>query len=123
MFCSCPRLDRVCQDKPCLNNGVCQDHWSFYLCQCPDGFIGPHCEEDISQDTALSLNGQTHLDYFIKESYKRRQLLKIHTKGKRNGKEDSSVELQFRTRSPKGVLLHIEGNASYATVMVSFIFS
>eukprot|EP00062_Callorhinchus_milii_P015213 gi/632965393/ref/XP_007898868.1/ PREDICTED: protocadherin Fat 4-like [Callorhinchus milii] len=74
--------------------------------------------EDISQDTALSLNGQTHLDYFIKESYKRRQLLKIHTKGKRNGKEDSSVELQFRTRSPKGVLLHIEGNASYATVMI-----
>eukprot|EP00062_Callorhinchus_milii_P015212 gi/632965391/ref/XP_007898867.1/ PREDICTED: protocadherin Fat 4-like [Callorhinchus milii] len=45
ILASCPRLDRVCQDKPCLNNGVCQDHWSFYLCQCPDGFIGPHCEE------------------------------------------------------------------------------
>ncbi|XP_067842781.1 protocadherin Fat 4-like [Heptranchias perlo] len=118
---SCPRLERACQDKTCLNNGVCLDRWSFYLCQCPEGFTGLHCEKDISPDTALNLNGQSHLDYFIKESYKRGQLLKNHTRRKRNQKGDqdaSIIEIQFRTRSSKGILLHIQGNTNYITVKI-----
>ncbi|XP_067890511.1 protocadherin Fat 4-like [Heterodontus francisci] len=118
---SCPRLDRVCQDKTCLNNGVCLDRWSFYLCQCPEGFSGAHCEKVISPDTAINLNGQFHLDYFIKESYKREQLLKSHIKRKRNQKGDrgaSSFEIQFRTRSSEGILLHIQGNINYTTIKI-----
>ncbi|XP_051882576.1 protocadherin Fat 4-like isoform X2 [Pristis pectinata] len=117
---SCPRLDGACQDKACANNGVCLDRWSFYLCQCPEGFTGPHCEKVISPDTAISLNGQSHLDYFIKESYKRAQLLKSHRR-KRNQKgadDANSIEVQFRTQSTNGILFHLQGNRSYAIVKI-----
>ncbi|XP_041054608.1 protocadherin Fat 4 [Carcharodon carcharias] len=118
---SCPRLDRVCQDKTCLNGGVCLDRWSFHLCQCPEGFTGPHCEKATSPDTAINLDGQFHLDYFIKESYKRGQLLKNHIKRKQNQKGNgstSSIEIQFRTRSSEGMLLHIQGSINYIAVKI-----
>ncbi|XP_072433375.1 protocadherin Fat 4-like isoform X6 [Chiloscyllium punctatum] len=114
---SCPRLGRMCQAKTCLNGGICLDRWSYYLCQCPEGFTGPHCEKD----TAINFNGQFHLDYFIKESYKRDQLLNNHIKRKQNQKEDKdsvSIEIQFRTDSSEGILLHIQGSINYTTVKI-----
>ncbi|XP_072333062.1 protocadherin Fat 4-like isoform X2 [Scyliorhinus torazame] len=114
---SCPRLDSICQDQTCLNGGVCLDRWSFYLCQCPEGFTGPHCEKD----TAVSLDGQFHLDYFIKESYKRGQLLRNHIKRNQNRKGDkdtSSIEIQFRTHASEGILLHIQGSMNNITVKI-----
>ncbi|XP_060682957.1 protocadherin Fat 4 [Hemiscyllium ocellatum] len=118
---SCPRLGRMCQAKTCLNGGICLDRWSYYLCQCPEGFTGPHCGMSISPDTAINFNGQFHLDYFIKESYKRDQLLKNHIKRKQNQKEDKdrvSIEIQFRTDSSEGILLHIQGSINYTTVKI-----
>lgn len=37
----------VCNSNPCVNNGICfekRDSLSEYVCFCPPGFIGVHCE-------------------------------------------------------------------------------
>jgi len=48
---------------PCLNGGRCSPlSGGGYTCQCPDGFDGPTCEQDIDECTAsvdVCQNGAT----------------------------------------------------------------
>ncbi|KAM8927903.1 basement membrane-specific heparan sulfate proteoglycan core protein [Pelodytes ibericus] len=37
---NCP----TCRDRPCKNQGTCQDTDSSYVCVCPPGFAGSNCE-------------------------------------------------------------------------------
>ncbi|KAM4677684.1 tissue-type plasminogen activator [Discoglossus pictus] len=43
---SVPYID--CIDRKCYNGGICQQalYSSHYLCRCPNGFTGMHCETD-----------------------------------------------------------------------------
>ena len=34
-----------CMSSPCLNGGQCFDDTNMYMCQCPNGFMGPNCEQ------------------------------------------------------------------------------
>lgn len=37
-----------CVSKPCMNNGICHNTQGSYMCECPPGFSGMDCEEDIN---------------------------------------------------------------------------
>ncbi|XP_061585683.1 protein crumbs homolog 2b isoform X2 [Cololabis saira] len=40
-----------CEDKPCLQNGVCVDMWVQATCLCHRPFYGEHCEKEYSSWT------------------------------------------------------------------------
>uniref|UniRef100_A0AAR2JH80 EGF like repeats and discoidin domains 3 n=1 Tax=Pygocentrus nattereri TaxID=42514 RepID=A0AAR2JH80_PYGNA len=44
-------LTASCQPNPCHNRGVCEDGEGFvgYLCKCPSGFSGVHCQHNINE--------------------------------------------------------------------------
>ena len=33
-----------CAQSPCKNGGTCKDTGTGYVCKCPPGFEGVHCE-------------------------------------------------------------------------------
>ena len=37
-----------CESDPCQNNATCTDLPSGYLCQCPQGWYGTHCNSDVN---------------------------------------------------------------------------
>lgn len=37
-----------CLSNPCQNGGTCYDKDNSYICSCPIGFNGTHCEYDIA---------------------------------------------------------------------------
>ncbi|CAG2201056.1 unnamed protein product [Mytilus edulis] len=40
----CLSFDTPCDANPCLNNGVCRNKVNGYICTCPNGYHGDHCE-------------------------------------------------------------------------------
>ena len=37
-------IDYNCISDPCQNDAVCEDQSDGYICHCPTGFIGDHCQ-------------------------------------------------------------------------------
>ena len=45
----------LCENFPCLHNGTCQDHGTYYSCQCPPRYSGDNCSiEQCMDDTCGS---------------------------------------------------------------------
>ncbi|CAD7079574.1 unnamed protein product [Hermetia illucens] len=37
-----------CLSNPCQNGGICRDRDNGYICTCPPGYLGTHCEIDVA---------------------------------------------------------------------------
>ncbi|XP_067306556.1 protocadherin Fat 4 [Pseudorasbora parva] len=103
----CPRADiPPCETAECLNEGVCQDRWSHHHCQCRDHFTGPDCAMNLAEQHVLFLNGEAYIEFDVKESYRRNQLLQAILDGKDGDSQGfDSVEIKMRTVRRNGVLL------------------
>nr|XP_023681982.1 protocadherin Fat 4-like isoform X2 [Paramormyrops kingsleyae] len=110
----CPRATTApCHGGVCLNGGVCLDHWSHHYCQCRELFTGVNCATALTENNAVRLNGQSYIEYVIKESYKREQHL---TNLKKGGDTIAAVavhmsrmEVKFITTEHEGVLFSYWG--------------
>ncbi|XP_053573975.1 tissue-type plasminogen activator [Bombina bombina] len=68
-FCRCDNGQKRCHSVPfidcteqqCYHGGICQQalYSSHYLCRCPNGFAGVHCETD-TQATCYEGSGETY---------------------------------------------------------------
>ncbi|XP_060039989.1 protocadherin Fat 4 isoform X2 [Erinaceus europaeus] len=114
----CPRLEGACSAVPCQNGGTCTDRWSWQECRCTEGLTGQYCEQPISENTALTLEGSGRLDYHLSQSEKREYLLRTSLHGVSEPFGVSSLEVKFRTRSEQGVLLHVQESSNYTTLQV-----
>ena len=73
-----------CSPDWCLNNGVCQDFWTYKHCFCPTGFSGDVCE---AQHMA-HFSGSKSL-HFLQQNV-----------------DITSIELWFSAVSEDGLILH-----------------
>lgn len=51
----------MCEDNPCRNGATCLEMSNNYVCECPNGFIGPLCgfTEDPCANPSMCVNGGT----------------------------------------------------------------
>ena len=76
-----------CVDKPCQNNGTCNDTGSGYTCSCLSGFTGQNC----TQETTVDFNGTTQWNLTSSVQH---------------------IEFSFRTTLKAGLILQIAGSNS-----------
>ncbi|XP_066533870.1 protocadherin Fat 4 [Hoplias malabaricus] len=102
----CPRADIApCSITKCLNGGFCKDLWSYHYCQCAENFTGATCANYISEDHALFLSEGTYIEFLVKESYIRSQLLQVLLDGNDFAFQGFiSLEIKFRTITKDCVL-------------------
>ncbi len=58
---TCIPDDNECASSPCLNGGSCVDSFNRYVCVCPTGFAGPHCD---SSEYSSSMRRTQPVVYF-----------------------------------------------------------
>lgn len=51
MWSEAPQCEEIdeCESQPCQNGAVCKDRISHFLCECPEGYIGKHCELEMNE--------------------------------------------------------------------------
>uniref|UniRef100_A0A8C8ZED7 Agrin n=1 Tax=Prolemur simus TaxID=1328070 RepID=A0A8C8ZED7_PROSS len=84
--------------QPCLNGASCVPREAAYVCLCPGGFSGLHCEKGLTEKAAgdldaLAFDGQTYVEYLsaVTESEKALQ--------------SNRFELSLRTEATQGLVL------------------
>ncbi|XP_061571275.1 cadherin EGF LAG seven-pass G-type receptor 1 isoform X2 [Cololabis saira] len=91
----CPAKKSFCTNDVCLNGGVCVSKWNTYSCDCPTGYGGKNCEQEMPSPQFF--DGQALVSW---------------------SEPDITVAvpwymgLMFRTRQPAGTLMQINAGAS-----------
>lgn len=94
----CREKRGFCHARPCRNGGTCEEGWNTFVCRCPLGFGGKDCNEGV--EPVRRFDGDGYLAF--------NPLL-------RPVQFPWSLGLAFRTRSPRGLLLHVQVGQSSAT--------
>ncbi|XP_051534770.1 protocadherin Fat 4 [Myxocyprinus asiaticus] len=116
----CPRADiPPCQTEECLNGGVCQDRWSHHHCQCRDHFIGANCA-NLAKQHVLFLNGEVYIEFAVKESYRRNQLLQAILDGNEGDSQGLyNVEIKMRTVRKNCILIVFWSKTAHLALQIS----
>ncbi|XP_036005287.1 cadherin EGF LAG seven-pass G-type receptor 1 isoform X4 [Fundulus heteroclitus] len=98
----CPAKKNFCASVACLNGGVCVSKWNTYSCDCPTGYGGKNCEQEMP--SPQSFDGQALVSW---------------------SEPDITVAvpwyigIMFRTRQPTGTLMQVNaGPSSTINLMV-----
>ena len=65
----------ACGSNNCQNGGICQsvENNTHYICQCPVGFSGQMCEENIDdcigKKHSFNKNNEQNLQWFLKKIF------------------------------------------------------
>ncbi|XP_022091610.1 protocadherin Fat 4-like isoform X2 [Acanthaster planci] len=118
----CDRDTETCSSSPCSGSSVCVDEWWNHWCKCEEGFTGANCDK---VPTPFSFGGGSYVEYVVKESFRRQQLLdaaKENPSGRRRRREtppgSQTISMSFRTGSPTGLLLLVESGDDFTTLRV-----
>ncbi|XP_066506757.1 pikachurin-like isoform X2 [Hoplias malabaricus] len=85
-----------CANAPCANAGVCQPKHDTYVCDCPLGFKGKHCQNAVNGDIEVpQFTGRSYLMYDSKDILKR-------VSGSR-----TNLQIYFRSTAKEGLLIWI----------------
>ncbi|KAH9364526.1 hypothetical protein HPB48_020953 [Haemaphysalis longicornis] len=84
---------------PCLNGGICLPQLARHSCLCPARFGGPLCELafDEAQRKPVSFKGTSFL----------------HFRHGSSGAPENEVEVRFRSREPRGLILWTGGRGDH----------
>ncbi|KAM4569520.1 cadherin EGF LAG seven-pass G-type receptor 1 isoform 2-T2 [Odontesthes bonariensis] len=91
----CPAKRNFCTNDACLNGGVCVNKWNTYGCDCPTGYGGKNCEQEMPSPQFFdgqALVSWTEPDITVAVPW--------------------YMGLMFRTRQPAGTLMQVNAGAS-----------
>nr|XP_012631826.1 agrin isoform X1 [Microcebus murinus] len=104
---------------PCLNGASCVPREAAYVCLCPGGFSGLHCEKGLMEKAAgdldaLAFDGQTYIEYLnaVTESELTNEIPAPRTPDSGASHSEKALqsnrfELSLRTEATQGLVLWI----------------
>ncbi|XP_023807886.1 cadherin EGF LAG seven-pass G-type receptor 1 isoform X2 [Oryzias latipes] len=99
----CPAKEDFCSSNVCVNGGVCVSKWNTHSCECPTGYGGKNCEQEMPSSQFFdgqALVSWTEPDITVAIPW--------------------YVGLMFRTRQSFGTLMQVNaGPSSTINLMVS----
>ncbi|XP_037354439.1 cadherin EGF LAG seven-pass G-type receptor 2 [Talpa occidentalis] len=115
----CPAKKNVCDSNTCQNGGTCVNQWSAFSCECPLGFGGQSCAQEMANPQrflgnslvawhglSLPISQPWHLSLMFRTRQAEGVLLQAVTRGR------STITLQLREGH---VVLSVEGTGLQAS--------
>ncbi|RUS82130.1 hypothetical protein EGW08_010104 [Elysia chlorotica] len=87
----CPAKEERCLSSPCKLGGTCVEGWNTFLCECPERTGGKDCSQTIEPSRQLRGDGYLSYSELPQQTIRYPWILGV----------------AFRTREPKGTLMHV----------------